>query len=227
MATTVEPRTRHTPGEQRFLIPGIGWSGYETLRELLGGRSIRIAYDRGNVELTSPSQEHERCRRRLGRMVETLTEELNLPCVCFGSTTWRSQSLDRGIEPDDCFYLANAARVFGKTVDLEVDPPPDLAIEVDITASSLDRQGIYAALGVPEVWRFNGESLRAYRLNKDGHYTESDSSLNFPWLAMKEVVRFLLDDPGDDSTWARAFRFWVRRELAPRIPGRAEQGGQG
>ena len=110
------------------------------------------------------SQEHEEFGYLLGRVVDILTEELDLPCKCVGRMTWRREVLDRGLEADDCFYLANAPLVRGKKLDLSVDPPPDLAIEVEISRSALDRMGIYAALRVPEIWRYDGETLRVERL---------------------------------------------------------------
>ena len=121
----------------------------------------------------SPSSMHERYNCLFRRMIETLTEELAIPIKGAGSTTFKREDLERGLEPDSCFYLANERRIRGKReLDLTIDPPPDLAIEIDITSSSLDRQGIYAALGVPEIWRFDGESLRVYQLQPDGTYPQ-------------------------------------------------------
>ena len=105
-------------------------------------------------------------------------------------------------------------------LDLTIDPPPDLAIEIDISRSSLDRMGIYAALGVPEIWRFDGETLRVGRLSADGTYAPSPASVALPFLPMAEVVRFLrLAEGMDHSRWGREFRAWVRDELAPRYRG--------
>jgi len=218
MATVVEPRKRTLTPESRFVIYGIGWKGYETLLDLLGDRAIRLTYDRGSVEFMTTSQEHEQFGYLLGRVVDVLTEELYLPCICVGKTTWRREILDRGLEADDCFYLANAPRVRGKKVDLSVDPPPDLAIEVEISRSALDRMGIYAALRVPEVWRYDGETLRVERLQEDRTYVTSETSLSFPFLPLDEVVRFLKQGESmDHGDWRRQFRAWVRDELVPRI----------
>lgn len=219
MATTAaesRPKTR-TP-ESRFVLYDVGWQGYETLLGLIGDRAIRLTYDRGSVEFMSPSQDHELYRLILGRIIDTLTEELFLPCIGAGSTTWRREDVDRGLEPDQCFYLANAGRVRGKRIDLSVDPPPDLAIEIEISRSALDRMGIYAALGIPEVWRFDGESLRVERLQDDRTYAASEASLSFPFLPLGEIVRFLkLSESMDHGEWGRLFRGWVRDELAPRV----------
>ena len=218
MATASERRIQPAEGERRFLIPGIGWGGYQTLLGLVGDRPIRLTYDRGSVELMSPLYVHERSKGLLGRMVETITEELDIPMVAAGSTTFNSEALDRGLEPDECFYLANAHRLRRTDrIDMAIDPPPDLAIEVEITAGVLKRLPIYAALGVPEVWRFDGETLSILLLQPDRTYAESEASAALPFLPMVEVARFLHDyDPTNDTRWARAFRAWVRDELAPR-----------
>jgi Uma2 family endonuclease len=218
MATVVETRTRSLTPESRFVIYDVGWKGYETLLDLLRDRGVRLTYDRGNVELMTTSQEHEQFGYLLGRVVDVLTEELYLPCICVGKTTWRREVLDRGLEPDECFYLANAPRVCGKKIDLNVDPPPDLAIEIEISRSALDRMGIYAALRVPEVWRYDGEALRVERLQEDGTYAASATSLSFPFLPLDDIVRFLQQGESmDHADWRRQFRTWVRDELVPRM----------
>ncbi len=218
MTTKVLPRKQtHTP-ESRFVLYGVGWKGYETLLDLIGDRAIRLTYVRGNVEFMTPSQDHEQFSHLLGQVVVVLTDELYFPCICAGSTTWRREDLDRGLEPDDCFYLANAGRVRGKKIDLHVDPPPDLAIEVEISRSALDRLGTYAALRVPEVWRYDGETIRVERLQDDGTYSTSETSLSFPYLPLDEVVRFLQQGESmDHGEWRRQFRAWVRDELVPRV----------
>lgn len=224
MSVTLDRRTAQTSDGQRFLLYGVDWHTYETLLNALGDRRIRLTYDRGNLELMTLSFRHERFGYLLGRMIETLTLELDLPVLGGGSTTFRREDLDRGLEPDECYYLANQPQVRWKEeIDLTVDPPPDLAIEVDITRSCLDRIGIYAALGVPELWRFDGEFLQVYGLQGDGTYAIQTRSLSFPFLPMADIVRFLIEGPKTDETpWIRSFRDWVRAEVAPRIPGAAD-----
>ena len=218
MATALDaPPKMKIEGERRFLLPGVGWEGYEALLGIVGDRLPRITYDRGDLELMSPSSDHERFKRLLGRLVETVTEVLRIPCQGLGSTTWRKKLKDRGLEPDECYYLARFPQVRGKrTIDLSVDPAPDLAIEVEISRSALDRMGIYAALGVPEVWRFDGETLRIAQLQPDGTYAESDRSPGLPMLPPAEVVRWLgLAEEMGQTPWIRQFRAWVREALAP------------
>ena len=223
MATTAEPDTATTDAtptltpEARFLLSGVGWEGYEAMLGIVGDRgTVRVTYDRGDLELMSPSSEHDRLKSRLARLIETLTLELDIPCEALGSTTWRRRPRDRGLEADECYYLANSARVIGKTViDLDVDPPPDLAIEVEISRSALDRLGIYAALGVPEVWRYDGETLRIETLQADRTYAEVEASPCLPILPRAEVVRWLALAEGRGQTaWLRQFRQWVRETLA-------------
>jgi Uma2 family endonuclease len=221
LATTTESRTQALQPERRFVLRGVGWEGYEAMLAMVGDRSsIRVTYDRGDLELMSPSSEHDLFKSLIARLIETLTLELDLPCEALGSTTWRREPRDKGLEADECYYLANAPRVAGKkTIDLANDPPPDLAIEVEISRSALDRMGIYAGLGVPEVWRFDGEALRIEQLQADRTYAEVDRSPGLPMLPPAEVVRWLglaEDFPGQ-TPWLRQFRDWVRDELAPRI----------
>ena len=219
MAIAVETRT--TPvaaeGERRYVVHGIDWAAYETLLEVFPRRSVRMTYDRGTLEFMSPLYIHERYDNLLAFMIEAVTEELDIPRVSAGSTTFRSKDLDRGLEPDKCFYLANAHRL-RKTdrIDLDVDPPPDLAIEVEIIKSALDRMEIYAALGVPEVWRYDGEMLQPWRLRADDTYEPTPSSVAFPFLPLSELVRFLIEhDATNDTRWRRGFRAWVREVVLP------------
>lgn len=197
--------------ETRILIPNIRWEIFEALgaSDCAG---TRFAYDKGMLEIMSPSTEHEWFHRVLGRMVETMTEELNLPIFSAGSTTLKMPFEKRGIEPDECYYLAHEAQMRGKRdLDLSVDPPPDLAIEVDISRSSLNKLSIYAEVGAPEVWFYDGESLRVHRLEADGSYVQQDASPAFPFLDVKEVERFMehIEQLGETG-WIRAFRAWVK-----------------
>jgi Uma2 family endonuclease len=217
---TVEADVRLTPGENRVVIRGIGWQGYETLLNLVGDRPLRITYDRGDVELMSPLSRHERNRSRLGRMVEILTEELEIPMIAAGSTTLNRQDLDKGLEADESFYLASLDKITDvEHLDMNIDPPPDLAIEVEITRSVLSRLDIYGSLGVPEIWRFDGRTLRILLRQDDGAYLESDKSEALPWISTEELRLFVLPETGDDTQWAKIFRRWVRETIVPRAKG--------
>jgi Uma2 family endonuclease len=202
--------------DRRFLLQNISWKTYETFLAELGDRPIRLTYDRGNLELMSPSMRHERFSNLNGRMIETYTEEADIPICAAGSTTFRLQMLDRGLEPDECYYIQNQSALRDRDdIDLNIDPPPDLAVEIDVTRSSLNRMGIYAALGVPEVWRFDGTALKAYILDEQGSYKPVHRSSALPELPLSEIVRHLEQRTTlDDTHLIREFRQWVRKSLS-------------
>jgi Uma2 family endonuclease len=198
--------------ENRVVLSDISWATFEALLADADHRGSRFVYDRGDLEIMSPSSEHEWIHRLIGRMIETYTEELGIPVRSAGSTTLKSELKKRGLEPDECYYIANESAVRGlDEIDLSVNPPPDLAIEVDISASSLDQLGIYAALGVPEVWMCDGARLRIYRLQDDGTYAQQDLSPTFPALSPETILDFLARRKNtDETTWIKSFREWVR-----------------
>jgi len=156
------------------------------------------------------------------RIIIALTEELGLPILCGGSTTLRRQLHQRGIESDECYWIANEPRMRGRrALNLQRDPPPDLAVEVDVTNSSLDRLDIYATLGVPEIWRLENDVLGFLALQPDGTYKESSHSLSFPRLTAADLAPFLeMRLRADSNTVIRAFREWVRNNLMPPKPKR-------
>src|SRR4051794_14861392 len=126
MATVSQEKekTQHEVDGQRFVWYGIGWEGYQTLLELVGDRPIRLTYDRGNLEIMSPLSVHERCKYLLGRLIDAITEELDIPVLAAASTTFHRQDVDRGLEPDQCYYFANAGRIHDPGhIRLDVDPP--------------------------------------------------------------------------------------------------------
>jgi len=195
------------------VLYNIAWSTYEAIVADNGNPGTRFTYDRGTLEIMSPSKEHERLKKLIGRMIEALTEELEIPIQSVGSTTWKNALREQGIEADECYYVANESRVRGsREVDLSVDPPPDLAIEVEITGSWIDKLPIYAGLGVPEVWRYDGKALRVEVLQADATYAGQTQSRAFPFLPLADIPRFLDQrDATDETTWIRSFREWVRR----------------
>jgi len=203
--------------DRRFLLSGVSWGTYEALLTDVGESPIRLSFDAGDLEFMSPGGLHDRYKYRFGRLIGALTEELDIQVDGCGSTTLRSVQLNKGLEPDEAFYIRNEPRVRGKLdMDLEVDPPPDLAVEIDISSSSVDREGIYAALGVPELWRFDGESLRVFRLGAGGAYEVVASSPSFPYLPLDEFAAFV--DPVTDegqTAWVKRFKVWVRERVAP------------
>jgi Uma2 family endonuclease len=199
-------------------LSGIDWRTYVRLVRAFAERpGVRLAYNRGELEIMSPLLEHDDVSRFLGTLVFVLTEELNLPLKRGGSTTLRRRKRKKGIEADECFWIANAHRLAGRRrLDLRTDPPPDLAIEVDVTHSSLDRLRIYAALKVPEVWRVDGDMLTFYILGADGAYQTSANSRAFPLLTSAELMDFVraARQAGDENVVVRQFREWIRQRRA-------------
>lgn len=209
------------PTEQRFILHGVPWRTYAGLLRVFANRpGVRLTYDRGTLELMTLSHEHESLSYILGRFVDILTEELGFAVKGGRSTTFRGRKQRRGLEPDGSWWIANEPAVRGKNgIDLRHDPPPDLALEVDVTHSSLDRLAIYAALGVPEVWRLENRNLICHLLRPDGAYHTSSLSRVFPGLVVADVARFLpLLGQADQNAIARQFRAWVRQYLGGQAP---------
>lgn len=219
MATVARPAPAHEPHEVRVLAHDVPWDGYEGMLQIVGERHIRVTFDRGSMEVCTPSQSHEQAAQLLGLFVTRLAEELGVPYEPLGMTTWKKPSAERGIEPDQCYYIQNHDVVRrDEPLDLENDPPPDLAIEIDITSSSLNRMAIYAALGVPEVWRYDGQTLAINRLQPDGQYHPGETSLALPGLRPSDVERFIeLGRTTDKIRWARELRGWVHQDLVRRL----------
>ncbi|MBI3268054.1 MAG: Uma2 family endonuclease [Planctomycetes bacterium] len=200
------------PAEQRFLLAGVDWETYECLLARFEGRHLRLTYDEGDLEIMTVSPDHERAKKLLARFVEALTEELGLPVLSLGNTTFRRTDLGRGLEPDECWYIAHEAQMRGVTeIDLTRMPPPDLVIEVEISRGLLDRLDLYARLGVPEVWRYDGRRLRVSVLAPAGTYSEVGSSPTFPGIPLEGIRSALLErNERDETSMVKAFRAWVR-----------------
>ncbi len=204
------------PSGQRLVLGGVSWRTYERLLRVFDDRHLRITYDRGALEIMTLSPQHERFKHLLVLLIAALVEELGWNMAGFGSMTFKRRKRQRGLEPDECFWIQSEPLVRGKDkIDLRRDPPPDLVIEIDWTRSSLDRLSIYAVLRVPEVWCFDGQSLRVLLLGPDGQYVESDRSRAFPFLPMPEVARFLgMRAAHSETDLVRQFRAWVRERIA-------------
>jgi Uma2 family endonuclease len=204
---------------ERLVVPA-NWETYERFLVARGADypRLRINYVDGRLELTTVSSLHDRIKYLLGRIIDTVTEELGLEVVGQGETTIRRRDLDRGFEPDAWYYIQNAARMREvRELNFEVDPPPDLAIEIEISRSLTDRIALYSSIGVREIWRFDGESLRILHLLPDRSYVERPMSLAIPALAGAEVIRVLSEaESADTTTVFRNFRLWVRQALLPK-----------
>lgn len=199
----------------RLFLDNVDWPTYTRLLRIFADRpAYRLTYDRGRLEIMSPLPEHDIDADFLGCLARALTDELGLPIKGGGSTTLRRRRRQRGLEPDRCYWIANEPAVRGKrTLDLRIDPPPDLAIEVDVTSSSLDRMGIYAVLGVPEVWRLDARTLTFHALGANRKYAIVSHGLSFPMVTPTDLMNFLALCAGqDENSVIRQFRVWVRQQ---------------
>lgn len=180
-------------GDQRIVLHNVSWETYERLLKERGeSRVPRFAYDRGELEIMSPSTEHESISYYVGLLVAVFAREGGFGLFGAGSTTYNREDADRGFEPDQSFYIRNADRVRGKPrIDLSVDPPPDLVVEIDITSPSLTKLPIYARLGVPEVWRYDGDSFSVLVLEGE-EYVEAGESAVLPPLT-GEALSYLIE----------------------------------
>jgi Uma2 family endonuclease len=209
----LELRRLEVPLGQRLLLQDVTWQEFETILEELGEhRSSRLAYENGTLELMMPLPEHEDDKEIVGDLIKALLEELDIEFRSLGSTTFK-KSQTQGLEPDQCFYIQNEAAIRGKKrIDLSVDPPPDLAIEIDVTSRT--HPSIYEALGVPELWRFDQGRLQINVL-QDGSYALVAESPNFLGFPLDEVLpRYLADSKimGRNKV-LKTFRRWVQEQI--------------
>ena len=192
VTTTSTPVEQQTTPENRVILKGVSWSTFKALLADVGqDRAWRISYDGGLLEIRMPHLEHEVRKGLIESFIEATADELEIEVMKAGSLTLEREDLTRAVEPDTCFYIQNEASVRGKRdINLPEDLPPDLAIESDYTNSSVNKDSIYAAIGVPELWRYRRESLQVYQL-VDGKYEKCDRSLAFPFLPVAEIPGFI------------------------------------
>jgi Uma2 family endonuclease len=206
------------PRDSRVVIRSVSWGTYEALLRDRADAGPRMAYDQGVLEIMSPSLRHEKLKLILHDLLRAFCGERRIQIASAGSLTIKSVPRERGVEPDSCYYIQNEARMRGKdALDLSTDPPPDLAVEIDFSRSSIDRLSIYASLGVPEVWSYDGREIVIRVLQPGGAYSVSSTSAALPEVPVSELSRFL----GQLGTVAEtelveSFRAWLRE--AP--PGR-------
>jgi Uma2 family endonuclease len=199
-----------SPSPELITLDNVSWELYEALLRETEEQHIRITYDGGRMVLMSPLPRHDKVKKLLGRMIEVASLELDIPISSFGSTTWKRKDLGKGLEADECYYVQNELQVRGRDdIDLANDPPPDLAVEVEITHHPLDRKPIYAALGVFEIWRFDGSRVQFLR-KSGGDYNVVERSEAIPALTSEDVNHFLEAFAGNNETAVvRQFREWL------------------
>lgn len=198
----------------RVILYNINWEQFEKLLADLGDRrTARMAYDDGTLEIMTPLPEHEYFKEVIGDALKDVADELEIEYESYGSTTWRKRIKMAGVEPDNCFYFQNEAIVRGRLdVDMrQGDPPPDLALEIDVTNKSLDRFPIYARLEVPELWCYDENALRIYHL-RNGEYVEAETSLALPCLPIRELPQVIEAHRANGRlAIRRAVREWARK----------------
>jgi Uma2 family endonuclease len=199
-------------GEKRVVFYHLNWRSYQQILQALGeSRSARLTYDRGILEITMPLEDHEFAAELIGLFIRILVFETGQRIKSMRSTTLEREDLNRSPEPDNAFYIKNQPLVAGRTVNFEEDPPPDLVVEVDITHTDIDKLSLYAALGVPEFWRFNGKEWRIYQL-QEGSYQELEVSPTFPFVPKDKLYEFLILARQDEIEAEQALRDWVRSQ---------------
>lgn len=201
-----------SPPEERVVLRDVSWETYERLLREQGDRSTpRFTYDRGVLEIMSPSAEHEEVSNLIRRIVYVLTEELNLEIRDFGSTTFRRADLGRGFEPDSCFYIQSVERIGeASELDIAIHPPPDLVIEIDITSPSLNKFPLYASVGVPEIWVYDGMRVGIYLLD-EGNHLKAETSKALPRVTATALTTFVAEARNNKrSQWLSSLREWAR-----------------
>ncbi|MFM8708929.1 MAG: Uma2 family endonuclease [Planctomycetia bacterium] len=173
--------------ETRTVLENVCWETFLELAEGRSGSVPRMTFDQGVLELMTPRRQHEGIGCLIGRIVETYSEVRGIEILSCASTTFKRPDLDRAFEPDESYYIAHADLIRPKEeVDLLIDPPPDLVIEVEITSSAIAKLKLFAAMGVPEVWRHDGSRLTMLALD-GAAYRPLDSSLGLPGLSVAMI----------------------------------------
>jgi Uma2 family endonuclease len=219
MSTTVtdyKEAVDHLPPGVTLIVQDVSWEDYEQLLEELEDHpGFRLTYDRGRLEIMSPRPQHERFKRFVEKMIDALADDLDLNVEPCGSATWKKEQEGKGTEPDTCYYVANADRVIGHDdIDLNIDPPPDIVVEIESTNESTSKFPIYAVLRVPEIWRFNvrRNQVQMYEL-RGNEYLEISASLSFPVLTPKVLAEFMDQRKTKGQKAAMvAFRSWLKKQ---------------
>jgi Uma2 family endonuclease len=203
----------HLPVGGNLILNDVPWEEYEGLLHDLGeGYAVRIAYDHGRLEIMSPTSRHEMYKELLLFVSRLAAEEVHLPFESRGSTTFKEKQLEQGAEPDTCFYIGNASRIIGKgIIDLSSDPPPDIIVEIDVSHRSTGKFTFYAAIGVPEIWRYDERRMQILHLEEQ-HYIETLES-RFLTSVTAQVLTDILEQSKTEGQSAalNSFREWLRK----------------
>ena len=210
---------------QHMVFSHISWETFERFLDDMGETHLRAAYTNGDLEFMTISFEHDNFAEWIGRMIFFVALEMTMPIRSGGSTTLKQALKEAALEPDRCFWIKHEKHMRGKKQwNALTDPPPDLAVEIDITTSWLDRLGIYAALKVPEVWRYDGKKLRVLILGAGGSYRERTKSMAFPLLPLNGLIQFIAKVDGmEETALVQEFTRWLRDEVVSKKNGRTER----
>lgn len=202
---------RALPRGVTLFFHDVPWEEYKALIEEPGQvSSLRLTYDNGTLQVMTTSRSPEDLASIIGKLFVAFEDELDCPIQSYRSATLMKEESEKGTEPDDCFYIQNAKEIISKNLDIAPSPPPDLAIEIDLTSPFLSKFPIYATLGVPEIWRYKGGRVQFFQLN-DGEYHEISRSLALPFLPSAVLAEFIRSGLTQGQTAARkAFAKWVK-----------------
>jgi Uma2 family endonuclease len=197
--------------DDHVVLEGVSWEFYQRMLDEIGDGRTRLTYDNGRLEIMSPSGAHDQIKTVIARLIEAYGDETGISVQGIGSTTFKVEELRKGLEPDECYYVQRFEAIVGKeNIDLTIDPP-DLAVEVDIFSRSVPRQPIYAALGVPEIWRYHDHAVTSLHRTIDGRYVQSAQSLAFPNLPLDIVSRLVSVGLSKGQPAAvRELKQWIR-----------------
>ncbi len=197
--------------ETRIVLENVSWEIFVALADERRGSVPRLSYDEGVLEMVSPKRKHENISCLLGRMIEAYSEIKGIEILSVASVTVKRSDLKKAYEADESYYVTNLDKVLAKEeLDFEVDPPPDLVIEVELTSSAIDKLELFAAMQVREVWRHDGTSVQFYRLSS-GRYECIAESTELPGLSSDLINRYLDQRlQAGETTWIRAFRSEVQ-----------------
>lgn len=201
------------------VLHAVSWSEYERVGQIFRDRPVRLTYDEGTLEIMTTSFRHERRKALLRKMIDALAEEMRIDLASGGSMTFKEKTVRKGLEPDECYWVQHEREIRGRDeISLQNAPPPDLVLEIEVSRSVMSRMSIYAAFGVPEIWRCRLKAIRVVRFI-DGKYRTSDRSAAFPFLNPSALLPFL-NQPADVSEveMIRRFREWVRTQQAKGWP---------
>ena len=211
VATPVKPKTHQPIGEQRVIFSGLSWDEYLGIFNALPQRrNSRLSFDGATLEITMPLEDHEFALRLIELFIRILVYELGMKMKTMGSTTMNREELQKGAEPDCAYYIQNQPKVAGRNVDFKKDPPPDLIVEVDITHTDINKKQLYAAMGIPEFWRYDGEFLNIYQL-VESKYQECEFSPTFPTIQKEDLYCFLAEAQQDEIQAEYNLRNFLRK----------------